>query len=154
MTTRGFWDFQWSMSDAEQSNHIRELKRQAARLESRWNTLQREGTAEGRDLREEIEVLHYNQARTLLLLHGLTTTLLRKQIVTREELKTVMDEIDLLDGQADGALDPAASPGTKARPTERHSTGSALDDLARTLPDQEDPREYLKNLEEDAGDKT
>lgn len=46
--------------------------------------------------------------RALLLIYCLTEACLAKGVFTRDELNTVMHEIDLLDGVADGKLNPAA----------------------------------------------
>jgi hypothetical protein len=48
-------------------------------------------------------------AEALLLLHGLVQLLVRRGIISQQELQTMMDEIDLRDGELNGYLDPATS---------------------------------------------
>lgn len=68
-------------------------------------------------------------ARTALLVHSVVEVLVRKGIITREEIAAVAEEFDRLDGQADGKL--AQSTAAEERPAER------------TL----SPEEFLKDLE-------
>jgi hypothetical protein len=137
------------LSDGQQNRSIHKLNREIDRLRQRSHETQRDGRAARDDLRDEIEVLHANFARALLLLQALTTTLLRKQAITREELQAIIQEFDLRDGQADQKLDPSATPGMQARPAERESTEFAMGDLARRplLNESTSPREFLKQLE-------
>jgi hypothetical protein len=141
--------FSLSLSDGQQSSMLRRLDREVNHLRRMERHAQQDGSAARGDLREEIEVLHANFARSLLLLQSLTTLLLRKQLVTREELQAMIQDLDLRDGQHDSALDPAALPGMQSRPTERRSTEGALDDLSRraALEESTSPREFLKQLE-------
>lgn len=151
MSWNDFFDdvFAVPMSDGQQNSMLRRLNRQVDRLRDRTRSDGRDGSAARNDLRDEIEVLHANFARAQLLLQALTTTLLRKQLITREELQAVIQELDLRDGEADNALSPAAVPGMEARPDQRRSVESSLDDLAReaSLTDSASPREFLKQLE-------
>jgi hypothetical protein len=137
------------LTERQQTSTIRRLNREVDQLRERSQEVRRDSVSARSDLRDEIEVLHANFARALLLLQALTTTLLRKQAITREELQAIIQELDLLDGQADRQLDPAATPGMQSRPAERRSTEAALDDLARrpALDESTSPREFLKQLE-------
>jgi hypothetical protein len=151
MAWDNFFDdfFVVSMTDQEQSRRLRELSREMERQRQRASESRQDNSAVRRDLAAEIDVLHYNLSRTLLLLHGLTTTLLRKHLISSEELQTMIAELDVRDGQADGALDPSAVPGLVPRPAERQSTAMALDDLARQMPANPDtPRDFLKQMEQ------
>lgn len=151
MAWNDFFDdvFSLSMTDGQQSVVLRRLDREVERLRQIERHSRQDGSAARGDMRDEIDVLHANFARSLLLLQSLTALLLRKQLVTRAELQAIIHELDLLDGKQDNALDPAALPGMQARPTERRSTEAALDDLARrpALEDSTSPREFLKQLE-------
>jgi hypothetical protein len=145
-----FWEdlFVPMLSEGEQNRSLHSLKKQLLAMQSRSADSRREGQAARGDLREELDVLQANFARTLLLLHALTTTLLRKQLITKGELQALIRELDLLDGQADNSLDPAALPGMKPQPEPR-STETVLDRLAKQLPAPEpSPREFLQRLEE------
>ena len=137
------------LSEGQQSRAIHNLNREVDRLRERSQEQRRDSVSARGDLRDEIEVLHANFARALLLLQALTTTLLRKQLISRDELQAIVKELDLLDSQADQKLDPAATPGMQARPAERRSTEASLDDLARRtlLEESASPREFLKQLE-------
>ena len=136
------------LNDREQTLRLRELSREVERQRKQAGEARRDDSSVRRDLQAEIDVLHYNLSRTLLLLHGLTTTLLRKQVISPAELQAVIQELDARDGTADGALDPSAVPGLTPRPTERQSTAMALDDLAKRLPPSDSPREFLKQMEQ------
>ena len=141
------------LTERQQTSTIRRLNREVDQLRERSQEVRRDSVSARGDLRDEIEVLHANFARALLLLQALTTTLLRKQLVTREELQALIRELDLLDGQPDNALSPAALPGMQDRPAERRSTEAALDEIARRplLEESTSPREFLKQLENREG---
>jgi hypothetical protein len=150
MPWNDFFDdiFSLSLSDGQQTSMLRRLNREVDHLRRMERHSRQDGSAARGDLRDEIEVLHANFARSLLLLQSLTALLLRKQLVTREELQSIIQELDLRDGQQDNSLDPTAIPGMQARPTERRSTEGALDDLSRraALEESTSPREFLKQL--------
>jgi len=137
------------LTERQQNSTLRRLDREVDRLRERSQEVRRDSVSARGDLRDEIEVLHTNFARALLLLQALTTTLLRKQLITRDELQALIKELDLLDGQPDSALSPDALPGMQSRPAERRSTEAALGDLARrpSLEESTSPREFLKQLE-------
>jgi hypothetical protein len=78
---------------------------------------------------ESAAALAENVARTALLLHSLVETLVRKGLVAREEISAVFQELDLLDGQADGKL--AQAPTAADNSPDRAST----------------PEEFLRKLE-------
>jgi len=54
-----------------------------------------------------VEQLEDDLARALLLIHTLTQACIRKGVFTRAEIAQTAAEVDLLDGVADGKLDPA-----------------------------------------------
>ena len=70
--------------------------------------------------------LEEDLARAVLMIHTLVEACVRKGVFTREEMARVSAEIDLLDGTADGQLDPAvvrpappAPPAVRKPPDER-----------------------------------
>ena len=65
---------------------------------------------------DSIEILEENLSRALLLVHSLTGALVRKGLVTREEIAAVAAQLDMLDGQADGKLAPGSVAGTVKSP--------------------------------------
>lgn len=65
---------------------------------------------------DNIETLEENLSRALLLVHALTEALVRKGVMTREEIAAVADQLDMLDGQADGKLTPGTVGGTVKAP--------------------------------------
>lgn len=65
---------------------------------------------------ERAEQLEEDLARAVLLIHTLTEACVRKGFFTREEVAQVASEIDLLDGVADGQLNPAAVRPTPPQP--------------------------------------
>jgi hypothetical protein len=133
------------MSDREQNAVLRRMEREIGRLREDARQSPRAGMSQ-EELQRELDALHANFARALLLLQSLTTTLLRKQLITRQELQAIVRELDLRDGRQDNALDPAALPGMQPR----RSSETALDNLAlRALEggDSGSPREFLKQLE-------
>ena len=65
---------------------------------------------------DTVETLQENLSRALLLVHSLTEALVRKGLVTREEIAAVADQLDMLDGRADGKLAPGTVAGTVKEP--------------------------------------
>src|SRR5262245_54043132 len=62
-----------------------------------------------RDIGECTQGVRRDLAEALLLLHGLVELLIRRGLISSDELKAMMDEIDLRDGQLNGYLDPLAA---------------------------------------------
>lgn len=75
-----------------------------------------EASDERARMTESLETLQENLARALLLVHSLTEALVRKGLVTREEIAAVAAQLDMLDGQADGKLSPGTVAGTVKAP--------------------------------------
>jgi hypothetical protein len=145
-----FWTefFVPSLSEGEQNRSLHRLRREVAALGSRLSSERKDGQAARGDLRQELDALQYNFARTLLLVHALTTTLLRKNVITKVELQAIIQELDLLDGQADQAIAPEALPGLRQKPEPR-STETTLEKLAQQMAENRpSPRDFLKELEE------
>ncbi len=65
---------------------------------------------------ETVEMLQENLSRALLLVHSLTEALVRKGVVTREEIAAVAAQLDMHDGKADGKLAPGTVAGTVKEP--------------------------------------
>jgi hypothetical protein len=82
-----------------------------------------------RDIGESTRDVRRDLAEALLLLHGLTELLIRRGLISQDELKSMMDEIDLRDGQLNGYLDPMAT---------RSSDSTSLS-----------PKEFLRKLAEE-----
>jgi hypothetical protein len=78
---------------------------------------------------ETVETLQENLSRALLLVHSLTEALVRKGLVTREEISAVAAQLDMLDGQADGKLGPGSVAGTAKAPERPLSTQEFLGKL-------------------------
>lgn len=129
---------------------VRKLRDEVKRMRDRVSQTQDFATSAQKDSLRELDALQFNFSRTLLLLQALVQTLLRKKVISREELQAVIREFDLLDGREDNQLDPAAVPGMQPTP-QRQSPGAALHDFASTLPDDPPgPQDYLKRLEEES----
>lgn len=79
---------------------------------------------------DTLETLEENLSRALLLIHALTEALVRKGVMTREEIAAVADQLDMLDGKLDGKLALGSVEGTVKAP-ERPVT----------------PEEFLRKLE-------
>lgn len=81
---------------------------------------------------ETAETLQENLSRALLLVHSLTEALVRKGLVTREEIAAVATQLDMLDGQADGKLAPGTVAGTVKEPERPLSTQEFLGKLEKS----------------------
>ena len=77
---------------------------------------QRDSNAARARAADNMETLEENLSRALLLVHSLTEALVRKGIMTREEIAAVADQLDMLDGRADGKLAPGTVAGTVKPP--------------------------------------
>jgi len=81
---------------------------------------------------ESVETLEENLSRALLLVHSLTEALVRKGLVTREEISAVASQLDMLDGKSDGKLGPGTVAGTVKEPERPLSTQEFLGKLERS----------------------
>ncbi len=81
---------------------------------------------------DNIETLEENLSRALLLVHSLTEALVRKGLITREEIAAVATQLDMLDGQADGKLAPGTVAGTVKEPNRPLSPQEFLGKLERS----------------------
>jgi hypothetical protein len=99
------------------------------------------------ELRDRIDELEDDLARLTLLVHAMAETCVRKGLLSRKEISRMADELDLLDGCADGKLDPGALPGARRR--ERTGPVSPEEHL-RNLEKREprSPGEFLSDLED------
>jgi hypothetical protein len=82
----------------------KELNRIDAAAERRRRITSSERT----DLRRLCSELEDDLGRLALLVHALAEVCVRKGVLTREEITAMMAEVDMLDGVADGKLDPNA----------------------------------------------
>ena len=137
--------FEVPLSPRRQKQMLRRLDAEVERLRASERVTRRDETTSHNDLRAEVEVLHANFARSLLLLQALTTTLLRKQLISREELQALIKEIDLLDGCARQRPRPRRPARHAAPPLARESGSTRPARLAEG--DSTSPREFLKQLE-------
>ena len=80
---------------------------------------------------ESVETLEENLSRALLLVHSLTEALVRKGLVTREEISAVASQLDMLDGKSDGKLGPGTVAGTVKEPERPLSTQEFLGKLEK-----------------------
>jgi hypothetical protein len=100
---------------------------------------------------DRVQVLEENLARVLLLLHGLTETLIARGVLSREELHQTLAELDLQDGKADGQLAAASVPGM-AQYTTPPTLHEALAQFARSPDsDPQDPKKFFQQLEQENG---
>jgi hypothetical protein len=98
-------------------------------------------------LRDRIAELEDDLGRLTLLTHALAEACVRKGIFTREEIAAIADELDLLDGRADGQLDPAALRGPdEQRSPSRQSPEDHLHELEKR--EQQTPGQFLSELED------
>ena len=81
---------------------------------------------------ESVETLEENLSRALLLVHSLTEALVRKGLVTREEISAVASQLDMLDGKSDGKLGPGTVAGTVKEPERPLSTQEFLGKLEKS----------------------
>ena len=57
---------------------------------------------------DRVAQLEDDLARAVLLIHTLAEACIKKGLLTRDEIAEAAREVDLLDGTADGKLDPSA----------------------------------------------
>ncbi|MDA7977463.1 MAG: hypothetical protein MPJ50_01680 [Pirellulales bacterium] len=57
---------------------------------------------------ERVDALEEELARAVLVIHTLLEVCVRKGVFSKEEFRSVVDEMDFLDGIMDGKLDPRA----------------------------------------------
>ena len=79
--------------------------------------LRHAGPGLGERQADRVEQLEGDLARAVLLIHTLAEACIAKGVFTRNEIAQAAAETDLLDGTADGKLDPAAvRPRQKRKP--------------------------------------
>jgi len=91
------------------SNAIKRLltSHDKARFEARLARMRESRTGPAIPDPERLEQLEDDLARTHLLIHALVEACLSKGVLTREQISEACARLDLLDGVADGKLDPA-----------------------------------------------
>jgi hypothetical protein len=85
-------------------------------FEGRLDRIRKAGGPAYGTIAERAEQLEEDLARAVLIIHTLTEACVRKGLFTREEVAQVASEIDLLDGVADGQLNPAVVRPTPPEP--------------------------------------
>lgn len=78
-----------------------------ARVKKQLRTAGMDSAADLRSVLTSIDQLEVDIGRTLLKLHALSEVLLRKGLVSEEELTAAAKDIDATDGEADGQLHPS-----------------------------------------------
>jgi hypothetical protein len=86
----------------------RKWARWKARFRAQQRDLARQRGAEESGAAARIRVLEEDVARLALMCTTLTEVVMRKGLLSREELREIAAEIDAIDGSIDGMLDPAA----------------------------------------------
>ena len=96
----------------------------------------------------DVVELEEDLGRAVLLLQALLQAIIRKGLLTREEIMSVAAELDLRDGEADGQLDPRTVRPPGEREPER--PGSPEAHLARLERSggPHNPGEFLRGLED------
>jgi hypothetical protein len=121
------------------------------RMDRRVRQMRSSQARSSADLRDRIADLEDDLGRLTLLTYALAEACVRKGVFTREEIASFADELDLVDGRADGKLDPSALHGPgEQRPTRPRSPESHLHDLERR--EHKTPGQFLSELEEQTGD--
>jgi hypothetical protein len=118
-------------------------------LNARLERMRRSASATRIQANDRIADLEDDLARTTLLVHALAEVCVRKGLLTREEIAEIAEQIDLLDGQVDGKLDPATQrppedPDAAPRQIGPHEY---LGKLERNDSGAVSPREFLEDLE-------
>ena len=84
-------------------------------LERRQDLVQKSARESRQELRDQIRDARSDMAALALLTRSLAELCLARGVLTRDELKQRMLELDIIDGRADGGLDPKlAVPGSSA----------------------------------------
>ena len=121
------------------------------RMEDRVRRMRSSSARSDTNLRNRIDELEDDLGRLSLLTHALAEACVRKGIFNREEISSIADELDLLDGRADGRLDPEALHGpNEQRSTSSRSPHDHLHELEKR--EQQTPGQFLSDLEDQAGD--
>jgi hypothetical protein len=119
-------------------------------MEDRVRQMNSRSSRSDANLRDRIDELEDDIGRLSLMMHALAEACVRKGVFSREEIASIADELDLLDGQADGKLDPAALRGPgEQRSTSPRSPQDHLHELEKR--EQQTPGQFLSDLEDQAG---
>ncbi len=121
------------------------------RMEDRVRQMRSSSARSDTNLRNRIDELEDDIGRLSLLTHALAEACVRKGVFNREEIAAVADELDLLDGRADGRLDPEALRGPgEQRSASSRSPQDHLHELEKR--EQQTPGQFLSDLEDRADD--
>ena len=120
------------------------------RMDDRLRRMRMQSGASRANLLDRVDELEDDLCRMSLILHAVVEASVNKGVLTREEISDMVEQIDLLDGQADGKLDPAAlDPSREARAARQLSTEEHLNRLEK---EAQTPGEFLSNLEDEHSD--
>jgi hypothetical protein len=127
--------------------------REFNRLDERLRHRRMSEARSGAEQRRRIDELEDDLGRLTLLVHALAEACVRKGMLTRPEIAALVDELDLLDGRADGKLDlPAPGEPGEARPQRPATPEGYLHELEKG--DAQTPDEFLADLQRgDADDR-
>jgi hypothetical protein len=117
------------------------------RIDERMRSMRSSSARSAGDARERVEELEDDLGRLTLLVHALAEACVRKGVLSRDEIAAVADDIDLLDGCADGKLAPSSLRDPDSR---RESRPQSPEEHLRQLEkrDPQSPGEFLSNLED------
>ncbi len=117
------------------------------RIDERMRRIRSSNARSAGDARERIEELEDDLGRLSLLVHALAEACVRQGVLSREQITSIADEIDLLDGCADGKLAPSSlRDPDERRPTRPQRPEEHLRQLEKG--DHQSPGEFLSNLED------
>jgi hypothetical protein len=107
-----------------------------------------------REQEDRLDVLEFNFSRLLLILQSVVEIARRKNLFTPDELAALSEELELVDGTADGGLAPFTVPGMRTAPP-RTSFFAFLRDLEKAR-EPVDTDEFLQSLARrpDAGERS
>ena len=135
-----YWSDNWFATQA--------IKQRFDRLKEQVRDARTESAGDLRSVLGAIDQLEVDIGRTLLKVHAISELLVEKGAVTEEELAAKAEQIDSLDGQADGILHPSLFR-TEAEQQHAPSPRSYLFELEKTT---KTPHEFLAQLEEENED--
>lgn len=93
--------FDFFFPEQAQASHLRRLAQNTSRKSAMENSARRRTL----QLETRVEELEASLGFTTLVLGALVQALDQKGVVTRDDLRTVMHEVDSIDGVTDGKID-------------------------------------------------
>jgi hypothetical protein len=121
------------------------------RMDARFRRLRQARTVDVQsrgNMLDRIDELEDDLGRLTLFAQTLAEACVRNGLLTREQISTIAQELDLADGKQDGKLDPSVMrPKEQQRPERPQSTAEYLHDLEKRR--RQSPGEFLSDLEQD-----